>query len=272
VTNVETVLNYTPLSDQAEPQPQEQRKVGGGSMEETESDKAKPPAEGYWSERVFTISPDDNTSQALWDAFHSGKVMLSLSYSFAAQGILPEEEKPVVEGNVKIPEDVVKPPKEAEKPKPGSHPVLADTIAVLVDASKYPDRFQKVDIVESIPPAYAMLSVYCYDFNNQLRPDLDRKTIEVQASSVTGKPVVVSATFSSSRPDIYSATLRFPFAVYISRPYRYRLREVSSDGTIKTKPWRDGKPWSVMLDITSPPDERPQAPEEQNEPNEGDTG
>lgn len=257
IRRIETTLNYIPLADSGEQIKEEPSKAGTGSLEE--SDQAKP-MEGYWTERVFTISPDDFTSQALWDSFHNNRVMLSLTYVFYADGILPIEQKPVTEGNVGSPDQPVSEEKDEEE-EADAHIVQVDTVGVLVDASKYPDRFKKVDIVESIPPTYAGLSVYCFDFNNSLRPDLSAKMVEIQAASVTGKPVIVKARFSSSSPDVFSASLRFPFAVYIREPYRYRIHEITTEGEMHIKPWREGKSWSQILDVTTPPEEQPKQPE-----------
>jgi hypothetical protein len=182
-------------------------------------------------------------------------VILSLSYAFYSDGIPPEEVKPVVETNIETPPDVTTEQPEERKPDP--RVVLADTLAVTVDAARYPERFKQIDINESVPANYAALSVYCYDFNNDLRPDLYEKVAEIQAKSVTGAPLTVRAAFSKSSPDVCSATIRFGFAVSLKDPYTYRIREISASGEEKVKPWQAGRPWSQMLDVTTPPEEQP---------------
>ena len=272
IRRVEAVLNYTPLIESETPAPpktdgeNDALPIGSAASESVEGAK---PGAGYWSERVFTIAPDDATSQALWDAFNTGKVMLSLSYAFYSDGVPPEEEKPKVEGNVQIPDEPDQ-SAETEEKKQDPRLVLADTIAVTVDASKYPDRFKQIDINEGVPANYAALSVYCYDFNNSLRPDLHMKVVEIQATSVTGKPLAKEVVFSKSSPDVYSATVRFQFAVSLKHPYRYRIREITTAGEEKVKPWQDGKPWAQMLDVTTPPEEQPHTHEDIDTEDEGD--
>jgi len=122
-----------------------------------------------------------------------------------------------------------------------------------------------VDLNDQVPANYAALSIYCYDFNNATRPDLAEKTIEIEAISVTGKPIRLERTFSAASPDVYSAPARFQFAVSLKKPYRYRVREVSADGREQLSPWRDGKPWSQILDVTTPAAERPKAPAKPDE-------
>lgn len=106
IRKIEALLNYVPLKDEPSSETgsvgnEKPYFVGAGSMEDVEDAKL---GAGYWDERIFTISPDDVTSQALWDAFQTGKVILSLSYAFYADGIVPEQEKPVVEGNIEVPD------------------------------------------------------------------------------------------------------------------------------------------------------------------------
>jgi hypothetical protein len=247
VRRIETTLNYVPLKEGAEPE--KPAPAGKGSLEAGEGNA---PEGEFWMERIFTLAPDDLTSQALWEAMKGGKVILSLSYAFHAAGVLAKDQKPVVTGNVPIPVAVP-----GGAPGEGMQVVGADTVAITVDAARIPDCLKRVDLNEQVPANYAALSVYCYDFNNELRPDLEEKLIEIQATSVTGKPVVKEVSFSRSSPDVYSATARFQFAVSLKHPYRYRIREVTREGEVRASPWRDGKPWSQMLDLTTPPEERP---------------
>ncbi len=261
IRKIEALLNYTPLKDEPSNETGAVGNVkpcfvGAGSMENVEDAKL---GAGYWNERIFTISPDDVTSQALWDAFQTGKVILSLSYAFYADGIVPEQEKPVVEGNIEV-ADVVEGSEEEKQPH-DPHIVLADAIAVTVDPAKHHNLLKQIDINESLPANYAALSVYCYDFNNSLRPDLYEKVVEIQAKSVNGKPLIAQASFSRTSPDVYSATIRFKFAVSLKDPYMYRIREITTSGEEKVKPWQPGKPWSQILDITTPPEEQPKPSE-----------
>jgi hypothetical protein len=66
-----------------------------------------------------------------------------------------------------------------------------------------------------------------------------------------GGPVTLTASFSRAQPDIYARSLRFPVAVRLNRPYRFRVVEVAQDGTSKTTPWREQSSWTTLLDITS---------------------
>lgn len=249
IRRMETNLNYTPLAPNT-PAPEETEKpLGAGDLQA--GDKA-PAGDDYWAERTYTIAPDDATSQALWEAFQTGKVILSLSYAFFADG-LAADTTPIISGNVKIPGLL----DDKDKVKGSSQLIAADVVAVRVDAKALPDRFKKIDINDSVPASYAVLSIYCFDFNNALRPDLYEKDVEIQATSVTRKPLWKTVSFSKTTPDLYSSAVKFQFAVSLRDPYRFRVHEINNDGEETISPWQNGKSWSQILDVTTPEAERP---------------
>lgn len=241
IRRVSATLNYVSLDSGAAPP---QKPAGEGKLEEAE---APSPGQGYWTERVFSVAPNEVTSASLWESFQQGRVQLSLSYAFHSDGIGPDEPVPAPG---------------APPSMKGPHVVLADTLAVTVDAARYPDRLRRIDVNESIPAQYAVLSVACYDFNNELRPDLQVKIVEIEAKSVNGRPVLQQAVFSRSTPDVTSASLRFPFAVSLKDGYRYRCREITPAGEERVRDWQPGRPWAQLLDATTPPAERPARPAE----------
>lgn len=244
---VETTLNYTPLKGDAPPAPEAEKALGNGGLQ---SDEKAVPADEFWTERTYTVAPDELTSQALWDAMQTGKVILSLSYAFIGEGISVGDAKPKTGGNVKI--DL-----NAPDAKVAPRLALADVLAVTVEASKLPNCLKRVDLNDLVPANYPGLPVYCYDFNNALRPDLEEKTVEIEAVSVTGKPVRKDVRFSRTAADVSSATARFQFAVSLKQPYRYRLHELTTEGEERVGPWREGKAWSQILDVTTPADQLP---------------
>jgi len=232
IRRMETRLVWTPLAE-SEPSPASTA-VDGGRLEEGESPAG---GDGYWSERVFTLSPDPFSSQALWDGFHKGHLLVSLAYAFWAEG----------DG-------------EGPQGKPALSPIRADAMAVVVDAVRFPDRFKRIDLNQGLPAGYAALDVRCYDFDNGLRPDLGLKIVEVEALAVSGQRVTRSVRFRRSAPDVTAASLRFPYAVRLDRPFRFRVREIAGDGTATATPWQEHGDWARLLDVTSgPPAPRPLA-------------
>jgi len=139
------------------------------------------------------------------------------------------------------------------EPEPGSHLVRAGATSVTADAARWPDLLRRVDINEGIPPAYALLDIYCYDFRDELRADLYLKRVQIEAEGVAGDPVHREVIFERSAPDLYAHSLRFPFAVRLDHPYRYRVIEVSRDGRVTEGNWIKVESWARPLDVTSTP-------------------
>ena len=132
--------------------------------------------------------------------------------------------------------------------------VKAGAFEVIIDTEKWPDLISKVDINEQIPPDYAAINVYCYDFNNELRQDLAQKKIEIEATGVGGGKVTLKYTFRNNTPDIYVCDLKFPYAVRIDTTYRYRVTEITTGGYINRTEWITQGSWHEILDITSKSD------------------
>ncbi|MBP8951825.1 MAG: hypothetical protein KBI47_05510, partial [Armatimonadetes bacterium] len=95
--------------------------------------------------------------------------------------------------------------------------------------------------------------VRCYDFNNELRPDLYEKQVEIAAQSVAGGEARLTVIFESGRPDLYARTVRFPVGVRLDQPYRFRVIEIGQDGSETAGEWVERESWAQMLDVTSPP-------------------
>ncbi len=117
--------------------------------------------------------------------------------------------------------------------------------------ARWPRIIRRIDINESAPPGYAALDVYCYDFSQGTDAARYETQVEIQAAGVGGKPVALSATFSRTQPDLYARSLRFPVAVRMDRPYRFRVLSIAQDGTSKTTPWRERLGWTELLDVTA---------------------
>jgi len=240
----EAQVVWTPLADEAAgPRP-----LGEGRLEEGEA----APAGETWAERTFVLAPEPHGSQLLWDALQRGRVVLSFGWTHWADGV----DRPRVE--VTGTPGVV--PAEAASPASGAQTtrVAGSGAAPLeVDARRFPDRFRRVDLNQSVPPGFALLEVRCYDFDNALRPDLARKAVEVRAAGLRGRTVLQSVTFRPQTPHVAVATVRFPQAVRLDRPFQWRTVEVTAAGDVRTSAWAERTDWISLLDATSPPEARP---------------
>jgi hypothetical protein len=236
---------------------------------ESEAESGRTTSATFWQERVYTISLDNHTATLFWDALHQGQTVLSFSYAFLAPGIGPDEPLAELTGTPELLAALRKqlaPSKDEaqdsdDKPTQ-SYIVHAGSVAVEVDAEKWPELFVEADLNEGAPPGYAVLEVRCYDFNNELRADLAEKQVEIRAEGVTGREATLFAVFESDQPDLYVQHVRFPVAVRLDRPYRVRVTEVAVDGTETPDEWIQMDSWARMLDITTLREKMPPASEE----------
>jgi hypothetical protein len=217
-----------------------------------------PAGESYWTERVFTVGVDSLTAQALHATLENGQLSMSLGYAFVADGRLAREPWGAVDGPQALSEALgreLSGPSGTDLARRDSvlrRVVVAGAIPIRVDARRWPDLLRRVDVDADSRAGFAALEVYCYDFRDNRRPDLYEKQVEVEAESVGGQPVRLQVAFARAHPDVYSASLRFPVAVKLDRPYHYRVAELRPDGSSTQGNWRAGRDWVGLLDLTTP--------------------
>ncbi len=240
--------------DQASEQKGKATTVSGGKFESTD---AEGNADELWTERMFTLSLDNTSSQLLWSTLEKGQVLMSLCYSFYTPGVIDSLPEVMLTSTGNLPaelKDELTEFVEDSKKDTIKRSVLikASATALTVDIQQAADRIKKVDINESrIPPDYAVLDIRCYDFNNGLRPDLYAKRLEALATGMDGHEVKQSITFYSSAPDIYYSGLRFKYAVKMDKPLKYRIVEIKNDAAPVYGKWLEQKSWNKLIDITT---------------------
>jgi hypothetical protein len=147
--------------------------------------------------------------------------------------------------------------KEASRPdaKDASHErlVFADVLSFVIDPEQVTGVIRKIDLNEGIPPGYPVMEVRCYDFGANRKPGLEEKQVEFEAVGIGGKPVTTQLVFSGQNPDQKVIYPRFPYAVNMKRPFRFRILSVFDDGTLLESPWEERERWSAVVDITEKP-------------------
>ena len=247
IARIDAALVYTPIGAAA-PQVLPDAELEPAGDADTAVDGA------YWRRRTFEVGLDPQTAQLLWAAMEQGQVAMSVGYAFYARGLPPDRPLDVLRGS----DEMVAALREklnARAAAPAAATVLvhAGALAVTADRQRWPALFRRIDINASLPPAYGVLPVYCYDFNNELRPDLYEIDVDLEAEGLGGRRVLVRVVFRGDRPDVYVRTVRFPVAVRLDRPYRYRTRLVTRDGDITSGPWQSRDTWSEALIVAAGP-------------------
>lgn len=263
ITAFEARLIYAPID-----RPAERTTIRSEGHFEAEGDKgAQTGKNAFWSERVFTVPLGVHDSQLLWQTLQEGKVLMSVGYAFFTRGLGEEADLDldVIGSDPELALEIGEELREAlealraadDEGPVVTRSVAASVVPVEIDAKRWPDHFQRVDFLDEAPPGYATLRIYCYDFKDELRPDLFFKKVEIEATSVAGRPATVQVKFLPGQRDLYARTLRFPVAVRMDRPYRYRLITATRDGSKSQGPWQEGPSWGRILDVTTRPEAKP---------------
>lgn len=252
-----TTLVWNPLRDADPARPlgdaDASRRLGDGRLEEGDGG-------GTLAERLFVLTPDAETSQLLWDALQRGRVALSLGWTYLAAGV--ERGRGVLTATPGVvPADAAGPGPVAPSSEPAVHVVGSGAQAIEVAPDRLAGRLRRIDLNQQLPPGFAALEVRCYDFDNALRPDLARKSVEVKATAVGGRTVQRAVTFRADAPGDAVRSLRFPEAVRLDRPFQWRTVEISQAGEVVASAWASRADWIPILDVTSPPEARPRLPD-----------
>jgi hypothetical protein len=248
ISRVDAVVHYAPVGDTAS------TRLGKANLESnTERGEGTPTA--YWQERTFTLPLDNTTAELFSHSLKKGMLALSVGYAFTARGKLDADPEMSAPGRFparfrKLMEEVL-PKADTADSALAEGVVHASAFDITIDTTEYDRYVRQVDMNESLLPGYSVLSVYNYDFNNELRPDLYEKLVEVEAVGAGGGVVRAAAGFQFDQPEITSRSIRFKYAVQLTKPYRYRTRELLHSGEEKVSPWVTIDDWTPILDVTS---------------------
>lgn len=223
--------------------------ISGGFFEEATTNTENT----NWKERDFTMRLNNHDSQIFWEGFKSHQPTISVNYSFHTKAYSKTADSIAASGSEEFIETFEANLKENNSTKISLKEVVinAGAIPITIDTELWPDLIKKVDINQQIPPDYAVLDIYCFDFNNELRLDLYAKRVEIKATSVGGKKVTIKKTFKYNTPEVFAQTTQFIYAVKLSEPYQYRITEIFHDGNYNRTDWITKSSWNKILDITT---------------------
>ena len=230
------------------------QRLGSSENLEAPTTREKRSRNSFWTERTFTLRLEDTEAQLLWNQIQKGQLSLSLAYAFYADVIIEKH------GDYQIGGDSIfiqKAVEKLQKIAPTDTALLTKQIMtgafpIRIDAEKYPHLLKQMDIDGELPAAYPVLAIKCYDFTDNLRPDLFLKTVDVQATGINGQLVSMRpGKFKYNAPDQNSIQVHFPFAIRMDKPLRYRTTEYTKDGNKTQSDWHTQESWSKLIDITT---------------------
>lgn len=267
IRRIESAIVYAPVGGTSTdatpaPAPSSAQPLPAGHFEPSDSDRAT--SNGYWAERVYTLRLAPEDAQLLSSALEHGQIAMSVGYAFLADAIAADQPLQQLSGPPALVAQLQQLIADGGSSREGQggavspalQVVRAGALAVTADLVRWPSIVRRVDINDSAPPEYAALDIYCYDFSQGGESPLYEKQIEIEAAGVGGRPVVMNASFNRSQPDLFARSVRFPVAVRLDRPYRFRVIDIARDGTSNVTPWKEQASWTDLLDVTSQGDGR----------------
>ncbi len=231
------------------------KRIGESGSLQSEGTLGKSSKTSYWTERTFTLRLENHEAELLWNMVQEGQLAVSVNYAFFADAIAQAPAVAETKGSSNFVEEFGEQLEDLlqQDSIPSMQVIKSDAFPIEIDANKYSHLLVREDIDAGIPPAYPALEIQCYDFTDDLRPDLSIKAIEVEATGVNNYPVRLKPfKFTSSKKDEHTLQIRFPYAIKMDKPLRYRIREYGSDGSVNPySGWTTRDSWTGKIDITT---------------------
>lgn len=229
------------------------------------------PVSSAWSERDLVMSFEEDEAELLERLLKQKDAGLSLAYSIGSrvwrlaepelEGDLPEFDNSVSPTS-SIEEDLLGQAEHA--PSASIEVIAADAIPIRVADEFLESRIKRYFLDGSLPASYPSLVVYYYDMRNGNAEGIFLRHVEIEAAGVSGGNTRYSAFFEAERPQDYAFTVRFPYAVNLREPYRWRASDVLQTGEMRLGPWTESDNWSTIINASGP------LPPEPAQPNHGD--
>ncbi len=208
----------------------------------------------FWTKRTYTIRLNQYESQLLNQQLKDNLLGINLNYVYHSNVSVNNEQ---ITGSKELVEKFEKDSLNDTSKNIQNRVIKSNTLTINVNTKKYPDIIKQVDLNEEIPPTYAAIEVKCYDFKENLRPELYMKTIEIEATSVSNdKKIKIKTKFRKKYSDLYSQSINFPYAVNMNAPMRYRITEITKNGDRSISEWIYKPECNSIIDITSSQNEQ----------------
>lgn len=231
------------------------KRVGASGSLEGEGTLGQSSRTSFWTERTFTLRLENHEAELLWNLVEEGQLAISVNYAFFADAVNDRPSTAQIKGKTTFKEELGAQLEDLLQGDtlPSLQVIRADAFPIRINTKDHPQLLVREEVDAGIPPAYPALEVQCYDFTDELRPDLAIKAIEVEATGVNDYPIRLKAfKFTRSQADLHTHQIRFPYAVKMDKPFRYRVREYGLDGSVTPySDWTSRDSWSGRLNITT---------------------
>ena len=101
---------------------------------------------------------------------------------------------------------------------------------------KWPDHFGRSDVGQTMQMGHTILTVLCYDFINEVKPNLYSVTVEVMFRTQRNQDYVERVKYTEG-DDGYEKDISFRLAKNPGAGYQYRVRRLFKDGSSEWTGW-----------------------------------
>lgn len=231
------------------------RILNSGSSSQAYSNSGINSKTTYWSERTFTLKLDNAGSQLLWSLLEEKKMAISVGYAFSADmlntykgDLVAEGDSTFIEQTEYIAEDLG-----IDSLATSLVVVKSGSFAIELDVAQHPDLLKKTDINDQLSLVYPSIEVRCYDFLENLRPDLAMKKVKLKAFGINNREVELpTVKILSSQPDLHTFNVSSDYVVSLERPLSYQIIEITEDGEKKELEWQQLDAWGALINATTP--------------------
>lgn len=186
-----------------------------GSVHKQAGTKSGNNDEAAWESRKFIIGLNPLTSQLFWDNFKKNNLQLSFSYRWVVEGMVSDSKNP-------------------EKTVSKEY---GDSFPILVSMKKYPNLFERIESWQKMNASHTSITVICYDFINEKKPDLYLVTVKIKYKNMRGNDSTITIKYRKG-DDQYEKKVNFRLARLINNSYEYRITRLYMDGSEKTQTWK----------------------------------
>jgi len=206
-----------------------------------------------WTDQTFTVPMENQEAEVLWTQIKEERLALSFNAYYYAEMLVVKKTREInINGDTSLISQL-----KTIAPKPEvdtiQHTILAksDAFAVAADLKKYP-HILEVDIVSCHTfPKQAAIAISCLDFSRGIRPNLFRKTIQLEAYRPNGKKAIVEGSFSRDNK-VERIYLKFDHLISTRRPLNYTVVEYpNNDYEVPIHHTYKMDEWKGRLDITT---------------------
>ncbi len=177
-----------------------------------------------WGGRQLVLPLTPEMTQVLWSAVENGQTLVSLSVAELFSGV-----------------------RKKDKEWQDDSTSLSWTLPIEMDMTAHPGQFRKNDLGGRMSHGYTGIDVFCFDFIEELDPELYAKIVRV-AIPTSGRELIEEITFRDDGE--YRARIDFKLAKNMDRPYKVQVIRVLRDGNRQEGAWVH-KQGESLLDITA---------------------